>query len=106
MRTATKIEALSRRALLADPAEHARRGVELDAAAADTVLTRDEAQQIVEKAIKMSKADGVEVQVSSGYTGNVRFAANQMSTSGRPATRSSPCSRRSAPSTRWSPPTT
>jgi hypothetical protein len=44
-------------------------GVELDAAAADTVLTRDEAQQIVEKAIKMSKADGVEVQVSSGYTG-------------------------------------
>ena len=82
MRTATKLEALSRRALLADPAEHARRGVELDAAAADTVLTRDEAQQIVEKAIKMSKADGVEVQVSSGYTGNVRFAANQMSTSG------------------------
>jgi predicted Zn-dependent protease len=81
-RTETKIEALSRRALLVDPAEHARRGVELAAAADAAVLTRAEAQQIVEKAIKLSKADGIEVQVNTGYTGNVRFAANQMSTSG------------------------
>jgi predicted Zn-dependent protease len=80
--TETKLAALGRRALLADPREEFRRGVELHAAAAGSVLTRDEAQQVVEKAIKMSKADGVEVQVGTGYTGNVRFAANQMSTSG------------------------
>ncbi len=88
-RTETKIAALSRRALLADPREpldrHLRRGGELAAAAADSVLTREEAQQVVEKAIKLSKADAVEVQVTSGYTGNVRFAANQMSTSGATA---------------------
>jgi predicted Zn-dependent protease len=84
-RTETKIAALSRRALLVDPREHARRGVELAAAAADGVLTREEAQQVVEKVIKLSKADRVEVQVTSGYTGNVRFAANQMSTSGATA---------------------
>ena len=85
VRTDTKLAALSRRALLADPREHLRRGVELEAAAADSVLAREEAQQVVEKAVRMSKADGVEVQVDSGYTGNVRFAANQMSTSGATA---------------------
>ena len=51
------------------PAEHA-------------ILTRDEAQAVVAKAVALSTADGVEVQLNSNYTGNVRFAANQMSTSG------------------------
>ncbi len=46
------------------------------------VLTREEAQAVVERAVGYSKADGIEVQVNSNYTGNVRFAANQMSTSG------------------------
>lgn len=78
----TKLAALSRRALLTHPAEHARRGAELAAAAAESVLTREEAQALVERAVRMSKADGIEVQVNTGYTGNVRFAANQMSTSG------------------------
>src|SRR6185312_2105075 len=41
-----------------------------------------QAQAIVEKALKLSKADAVEVSVNSGYQGNVRFAANTMSTSG------------------------
>ncbi len=49
------------------------------------MLTREEAQQVVEKAVGLSRADGVEAQVTSGYTGNVRFAANQMSTAGATA---------------------
>ena len=46
------------------------------------VLSRDEAQAVVAKAVGYSKADGVSVQVNSGYRANVRFAANQMSTAG------------------------
>jgi predicted Zn-dependent protease len=47
-----------------------------------TPMTRDEAQRILESAIKMSKAEGVSVNVSSNVTGNTRFAANQLTTSG------------------------
>jgi predicted Zn-dependent protease len=50
--------------------------------AKDALLTREQAQAIVEKAVKLSKADSIQVFVNSGYQGNVRFAANQMSTSG------------------------
>jgi predicted Zn-dependent protease len=32
--------------------------------------------------VKLSKADGIEVQLGANYNGNVRFAANQVSTSG------------------------
>lgn len=46
------------------------------------LLSRDDAQAIIERAIKTSKADTIEVQVGSNHTGNTRFAANQMSTSG------------------------
>ena len=59
----------------------ARTGEPLHAAADRAILSREEAQAIVAKAVGYSKADGVEVQVSSGYSGNVRFAANQVSTS-------------------------
>ena len=45
-------------------------------------LTRDGAQQIIEKAIKLSKADHVEVGVNANVSGNTRFAANQLTTSG------------------------
>ena len=45
-------------------------------------MTRDEAQRIVESAIRMSRADGVQVNVGSNVTGNTRFAANQLTTSG------------------------
>ncbi|MGQ0647956.1 MAG: TldD/PmbA family protein [Gemmatimonadaceae bacterium] len=46
------------------------------------VLTRDEAQALVERVKKLSKADAIEVQVFGGYAANVRFADNQMSTAG------------------------
>jgi len=47
------------------------------------LLTRDEAQAIVEKAVKLSKADAVDVQVNTYVQGNIRFADNQVSTAGR-----------------------
>jgi len=45
-------------------------------------MSRDDAQRIIERAIKMSKAEGVEVSVSANSFGNTRFAANQLTTSG------------------------
>jgi predicted Zn-dependent protease len=46
------------------------------------VLTRDQAQALVERVIKMSKADEVQVNVGGGYSANVRFADNRISTAG------------------------
>jgi len=46
------------------------------------VLSRDEAQALIERVVKMSKADAIEVQIGGGYSANVRFADNQMSTAG------------------------
>jgi predicted Zn-dependent protease len=46
------------------------------------VMTREKSQALIEKIVKMSKADGVSVSVDSGYQANIRFAANQMSTAG------------------------
>jgi predicted Zn-dependent protease len=46
------------------------------------VLSREEMQAIVDRAMKASKADGIEVTVASSVVGNTRFAANQLSTSG------------------------
>jgi predicted Zn-dependent protease len=46
------------------------------------VMTREQAQALIEKVVKMSKADEISVNVNSGYQADVRFAANQMSTSG------------------------
>ncbi len=48
----------------------------------DAILTREQAQAIVEKAVKMSKADAVDVQVNTYTQGNIRFADNQVSTAG------------------------
>ncbi|MEX2154392.1 MAG: TldD/PmbA family protein [Gemmatimonadaceae bacterium] len=45
-------------------------------------MSRDDAQRIIERAIRMSKAEGVEVSVNANVTGNTRFAANQLTTSG------------------------
>src|SRR5688500_11001267 len=45
-------------------------------------MSREEAQTIIEKAKKLSKADEVIVNVGGGYQADVRFAANQMSTAG------------------------
>ena len=46
------------------------------------VMPREMAQSIIEKIVKMSKADEISVNVNSGYQADVRFAANQMSTAG------------------------
>ncbi len=46
------------------------------------VMTREKSQALIEKIIRMSKADGISVSVDSGYQANIRFAANQMSTAG------------------------
>lgn len=48
----------------------------------EAILTREQAQAIVEKAIKMSKADAIDVQVNTYTQGNIRFADNQVSTAG------------------------
>lgn len=45
-------------------------------------MSRSEAQRIIESAITMSKAEGVRVGVGANVTGNTRFGANQLSTSG------------------------
>lgn len=48
----------------------------------DAMLTREQAQAIVEKAVKMSKVDAVDGQVNTYSEGNIRFADNQVSTAG------------------------
>jgi predicted Zn-dependent protease len=52
------------------------------AAANDAVLSREAAQALTEKIVKMSRADAINVTVNAGLSTNVRFAANQMSTAG------------------------
>src|SRR5687768_3283355 len=46
------------------------------------VIPRDQAQALIAKIVKMSKAEEIAVSVNSGYQADVRFAANQMSTAG------------------------
>lgn len=48
----------------------------------DAILSREEAQALIERVVKMSKAEGIDVQIGGGYNANVRFADNQMSTAG------------------------
>lgn len=58
-----------------------RAGEEPQAPAA-AVMSRQECQRVVERVLALSRADGCDVTINSGYTGNTRFAANQLSTSG------------------------
>ena len=51
-------------------------------AAASSILSREEAQSLVQRVVAMSKADGIDVQIGGNHTTNVRFADNQMSTAG------------------------
>jgi predicted Zn-dependent protease len=46
------------------------------------MMSRSEAQAFLERVVKMSKADTIGVQLNGGYQGNIRFAANRISTSG------------------------
>ena len=48
----------------------------------DALLTREQAQAIVDRIKATSSADEFIANLGSSYTGNTRFAANQMSTSG------------------------
>ena len=57
-------------------------GVPLYEALADKVMSRDQAQRLVERIVKLSKAEAIVVNVGGGYTTNVRFADNRISTAG------------------------
>ncbi|MDQ3698129.1 MAG: TldD/PmbA family protein [Gemmatimonadota bacterium] len=46
------------------------------------IFSREESHAILERAMRFSKADAVRVSLTSNYTANTRFAANQMSTAG------------------------
>ncbi len=46
------------------------------------VMTREQAQAVIERVIKMSKAEGIQVNIGGGYNANVRFADNRISTAG------------------------
>lgn len=51
-------------------------------AADQRVMTREQAQALVEKVVKLSKADSIQVNVGGGYATNIRFADNRISTAG------------------------
>jgi predicted Zn-dependent protease len=46
------------------------------------VLTREQAEALIQRVVKMSKAEAVQVNVGGGYSANVRFADNRISTAG------------------------
>ncbi|HEX2723254.1 MAG TPA: TldD/PmbA family protein [Gemmatimonadaceae bacterium] len=46
------------------------------------VLSREQSQALIERVVKMSGAESITVNVTSGLTNNIRFAANQVSTAG------------------------
>ena len=46
------------------------------------VLSRAECEDIVQRALKLSKADACRINIGASYQTNLRFADNQMSTSG------------------------
>jgi predicted Zn-dependent protease len=45
-------------------------------------MTREQAQAVIERVVKMSKAEGIQVNIGGGYTANIRFADNRISTAG------------------------
>lgn len=47
-----------------------------------TILSSEEAKQLLEKVIGLSKAETCEVNLSGGRNGNIRYARNSVSTSG------------------------
>lgn len=54
----------------------------LIAAASEPLMTREQAQALIQRIIRMSQAEQVQVNVSSGQARNVRFADNRISTAG------------------------
>jgi predicted Zn-dependent protease len=51
-------------------------------AAGAALMSRTEMFDIIERCVKKSKADEIEINLNTSATGNTRFAANQLSTSG------------------------
>ena len=51
-------------------------------AADDAVLSRAEAERVVQTVVSLKRLDGVAVAIRAGRTRNLRFAANQLSTAG------------------------
>ena len=43
-----------------------------------SVLSRDEAKSLIDRIVKMSKAESVQVNIGGGYSANVRFADNHL----------------------------
>ena len=50
--------------------------------AVDPLMPRSEMEAVLQRAIKMSKADSIICSINHAVTGNTRFAANQLSTAG------------------------
>jgi predicted Zn-dependent protease len=50
--------------------------------ASNDIMSRSEAQAFLERIVKLSKADTIAVNVNGGYQGNIRFAANRITTAG------------------------
>ena len=48
-------------------------------AAESRVMTREQAEALVGRVVKMSKADEIQVNVGGGYSANIRFADNRIS---------------------------
>jgi predicted Zn-dependent protease len=46
------------------------------------ILSQDDSQSLIERIVGMSAADSIAVNVTSGVTNNIRFAANNVSTAG------------------------
>ena len=55
-------------------------------AADPRVMTREQSQALIERVVKMSKAESVQVNIGGGYNANIRFADNRISTAGGVAT--------------------
>ena len=51
-------------------------------AADSDILSQEQSKDIIDRVIRMSTADAISVNVTSGLTNNIRFAANQLSTAG------------------------
>lgn len=68
--------------LIISPAERQAGAPWAGLAADANVLSREETESIVARAIGFSKAESVRVTIDSSYQGNARFAANQMTTAG------------------------
>ena len=63
-------------------ADEPKRLIDVVEMADRSLLTREQAQAIIAKVTKASSADEVTASLGSRHTSDVRFAANQLSTSG------------------------